>query len=274
MNIEVEMYKHKLEDECLRNMKKAIFCEETFASYHENFIEEAMKPDLVGKNVKVTEKQLSHIYKMVQEMSNILCIKQPDTYVFEDVNYNAYVKGVNKSWLEISAKTIERFNKNELRFLIGSQLAHIKSKHIYWNILMEQCIKAPQLIDSIYNQNIVGIINEREILEMGLKIIMYKWSRVAEYSSDACGYLLSGDITACVSAIKKIILNNDFLAKELNLHEYIKQSDLLEDYNSTMARYSKLDEQTPYGPLRIKELLRFASSSKAKEIRKNIRNRF
>src|SRR3712207_8921580 len=58
MNIEVEMYKHKLEDECLRNMKKAIFCEETFASYHENFIEEAMKPDLVGKNVKVTEKQL------------------------------------------------------------------------------------------------------------------------------------------------------------------------------------------------------------------------
>src|SRR3712207_5150857 len=144
MNIEVEMYKHKLEDECLRNMKKAIFCEETFASYHENFIEEAMKPDLVGKNVKVTEKQLSHIYKMVQEMSNILCIKQPDTYVFEDVNYNAYVKGVNKSWLEISAKTIERFNKNELRFLIGSQLAHIKSKHIYWNILMEQCIRSEE----------------------------------------------------------------------------------------------------------------------------------
>lgn len=270
MGIEVEMYKHKLEDQCLKNMKKAIFCEETFAKYHENFVEESMMPDLIGRNVKVTKKQLSKIYKMVQEMSSILGIRQPDVYVFENIKYDAHVQGVNKSWIEISAKTIEKFSENELKFLIGSQLGHIKSKHIYWKILMEECIKAPKLMNSIYDDNSGEIASDQQMLEMELKIIMYKWSRVSEYSSDACGYLLSGDIKACVSAIKKMVLNNDFLAQQLNLYEYMKQGDLLENYNSTMAKYSKLDEQVPYGPIRIKELLRFASSSEAKDIRRKI----
>ena len=270
MNIEENMYKHKLEDECLKNMKKAIFCEDTFASYHENFIEESLRPDLVGKNLKVTDKQLPYIHNMVQEMSSILGIKEPEVYIYEGTNYAVYVQGVNRSWIEISAKTVENFSKNELKFLIGSQLAHIKSKHIYWKILMEQCIKAPKLIDNVYNEGMAGIANERQILEMGLKVIMYKWSRVAEYSSDACGYLLVGDIEACISAIKKVIFNNDFISNNVNLGEYLKQADLLENYNSVMARYSKLDEQIPYGPLRIKELLRFVSSSKAKEVRKKM----
>lgn len=272
MKIEIDMYKHKLEDDCLKDMKKAVFCEETFINYHKNFIEEAILPDLIGNSIKVTEKQFGKIFSVTKEMCNVLNIGQPDIYVYEDFCYAVSAEGLNKPWIQISASTIEDFNKDELKFLIGRELAHIKSGHMYWKILMKQCINAPKLISNVPGAGIANLIGGIEGLEMGLKIIMYKWNRVSEYSSDACGYLLCRNMEAAISSIKKLILNNKFLAKELNLSEYIKQGELLEDCTSNMAKYSKLDEIAPYGPFRIKELLRFASSSKTKEIIKELRD--
>lgn len=272
MKIEIDMYKHKLEDDCLKDMKKAVFCEETFINYHKNFVEEAALPNLIGNSIKVTEKQFEKVYSMTAEMCNVLNMEQPDIYVYKDFCYHVSAEGLNKPLIQISASTLEDFNKDELRFLIGRELAHIKSGHMYWKILMEQCINAPKLISNVPGAEIANLVGGIEGLEMGFKIIMYKWNRVTEYSSDACGYLLCGNIEAAISSIKKLVLNNKFLANELNLSEYIKQGNLLEKCTSNMAKYSKLDEMVPYGSFRIKELLRFASSSKTKEIVKELRN--
>lgn len=45
----------------------------------------------------------------------------------------------------------------------------------------------------------------------------------------------------------------------------IKQADVINSMTSPISIYSILDEQIPYGPFRIKELIGFASSIETKK---------
>ena len=92
-----------------------------------------------------------------------------------------------------------------------------------------------------------------------------QWSRVSEYTADNFAYLICNDINASVSEIMKQILNSKKLAEGMKLKSFLKQADVINSMTSPISIYSILDEQIPYGPFRIKELIGFASSIETKK---------
>jgi len=266
--ISSEDYIHKLEEKAFREVKKIIFAEDVLKEYYINYSEELFKPDIIGKTVKCTENQFSYIYKMVKEMCNRLDIKEiPETYIYEYYFYNVFAKGINKPWLEISAQTLEDFTEEELKFLIAKELVAIKNNYITWNILIDQCLEAVNYINMIPGGvgDVINLIGGTEPIKMSLKIGTFKWRRITEYSSDACAYLLVGNLKSCISAIIKTVLNSTRLPNKVIMKDYLNQANDINKLNTTVAIYTRLDESKPYGPFRVLELIRFISSEKTKK---------
>lgn len=251
--IKKEKYIHQLEINTFNDMINSSFFSDEIMEFYKNFEEKMRKPDLLGKTVKVSLYQFKNIYDMAREISNKLNIDVPDIYIYEDFYYGVESKGADKPWIEISAKTIEDFTEEEFKFLLSRELCAISLKHTYYKTMIDETLKAMEGANFI-----TGI----DTFIKTTKSNVYKWYRVINYTCDNFGYLVCKDIEVCKNAIIKTILNSSFLAKSINIKEYIKQAEEISELNDTVYNFTKADEKVPYGPYRIKNLISFASSKR------------
>ena len=232
------------------------------------FEEETLVPDLIGKSLEVNDFQMRELYGLVKDISTKLEMPVPSVYVFEGRYCDVNAEGYTKPWIQISTKTLEDFEDDELEYSIARQLVHIRLGHMKYEILCEQFSKsisiASQLGGSIVNFIPGGSVASSEAFEVyaaRFKLIASQWSRVSEYTADRCALALCDwNIKSAVSAIKKQILNSRKLSDEMKLQSYLNQTESILRMNTPVAKYSILDEQYPYGPFRIKELISFAST--------------
>ena len=63
----------------------------------------------------------------------------------------------------------------------------------------------------------------------------------------------------------KLILNNSYLAGNVDLPSYLKQAEKINRLDDNVYNATKLDEKVPYGPFRIKYLISYASSERGIE---------
>lgn len=255
-----DLYISKNEMKFFKVLNDNLLFSEEMESYYINFTEKNSLPDLLGKTVKVSNKQFPKVYKIIKSLCEELEIDKVQAYVFEDFYYGVESKGISKTWLEISAKTIEDFTEEELKFLIGKELYNIKFKNTYYSILTAS-----------YLQNLGKIkFPGSNLTEAALKIALYKWHRVMNFSSDNFGYIASGNLKASVNSILLTILNNKTLVKAVNICEYIKQANEINLLDDEVYNNTKLDELVPYGPYRVKNLIAYASSMRAKQAKVQI----
>ena len=97
-------------------------------------------------------------------------------------------------------------------------------------------------------------------MAQGLTITYANWSRTSHYTADCYGYLTVLDVNICIKTILALVLNNLALVEQVNVCDYLTQAKEIYLLDDTVSRYSQNDEKIPYGPLRIRNLLAFASA--------------
>ena len=237
-----------------KDVNEKEFWYEEAREHYVGISEKIEKPDLYGKTLLIGERQFEKIYKMSVEISDILKMKVPSIYVYEDFYEGLEAKGIEEPWIEMSSKTITDFSDKEIKFLLARALCEIKLKHTEKKMIFSEYFKI------IGELPIVKNLNKENLLEDASKVRFFKWMRASVYTEDNFAYLIVGDIDSCVSAILKTILNSTFLANNINVSEYIKQAEKINLLEGDVYDYTKLDEKVPYGPFRIKNLISFASS--------------
>lgn len=254
--IDKRLYIHTLEESSLKEMMDSISYSKEIMGFYENYTEKARKPDLMGKTVRVTSNQFGEVYHIAQNIASILSMEVPQLYIYEDFYYGIESKGAVDPWIEISAKTILDFSEQELTFLLAKEMYEISQKHTYLFTLVNEIIGGIQ-----NNASFIGAETFKDIL----KIKMYKWCRMACYSSDSFGYAACRNLKSSISSIKKLVLNNVQLANRVSTFEYIKQANEINLMDDEIHNFSRSDEMVPYGPFRIKNLIAYASSNRGIE---------
>lgn len=214
------------------------------------------KPDLLGKTIRVTERQFPQIYSFVYELSQGAKIPPPNVFVYEDFYYGMEAKGANSPRIEISAKTIADFSPEAIKFLLARELCRIKYGIVKLSRVAEQAL---QMLSN------TSLVPGTGTMAQGLTITYANWSRTAHYTADCYGYLIVQDVNVCIKAILAVILNNLALVEQVNVCDYLAQAKDIYLLDDTVSRYSQNDEKIPYGPLRIRNLLAFASSYAANQ---------
>lgn len=172
-----------------------------------------------------------------RELADRAGIGMPDVGIFPMDQSNAFATGWNrnKSLMAVSSGMLQRFNKNELRAVIGHEIAHIANGDMITMTLLQGVINTFVM----FLARVVGFIvdrailkNERglgigyyvttivmEILLMILASIIVMWfSRQREYKADAYAARLTRkeDMIGALQSLKREMGIPDQMPESLN----------------------------------------------------------
>lgn len=255
-------------------LEKYMISKDVIFQYYKQLVEPMLIPDLYGKTIKVTNKVFSNIFILNQKISKIFGIKPPDIYVYESFYYGADTCGLSEPWIEISSKTISDFSEDELVFILAKQISHIFLEHHITKTHAEHLIKTINATESIPG---VGLLNTFGLIDLSskaLELIYLNWHREITHTQDIYGMLFCGNLISACNAIIKLVINDSNLAKQITISDYLKQANYLASLKGVVAFYTVFDESVPYGPTRIKELIKFLSISNNKSTLSSLKKEF
>ena len=161
-------------------------------------------------------------------------------YIIQDQNYNAYTQGfLSDAWVVLNSGTVEDFTPEELAFVIGHEVAHVKKKHTTWLTLMSPAS---------------GILSS--MISLVMRPIFNLWSLKCEFTADRGGLIATRSIDSAATALVK-------LSTGAKLVSQVDWKGLLKDYKNQETLSTRLTELLgthPFPINRIKELWSFSKS--------------
>jgi Zn-dependent protease with chaperone function len=206
----------------------------------------------IADNVRVTPRMLPRLHRYLGWGCRILDIDEPELYVTLDPAPNAFTYGHKSPFIVMTSGLIDLLSDEELAFVIGHELGHIKAGHVLYTVLARNIAT----IVSAIGQATLGI---GSLLGQGLVVALHDWYRKSELTADRAGLLCVQDLDPCLKAFMKLAGGASRLWAEMDQGEFIRQIDAYEDADrSTLSRAYKVLVTAwrthPFPILRAKEL--------------------
>jgi Zn-dependent protease with chaperone function len=202
--------------------------------------------EILGTAVKVTERQFPEIYRSTVACASRLHIPLPTVYVAPEIGaLNAHTFGTNEdSYIVLNGVLVDHLSAEELRFVIGHECGHIQNSHVVYLTALHYLV---------YSANFFV----RWIISPAV-MALQSWTRRAEVTCDRAGLICTGQLGPAISALTKLALGSHKLSEQLNLEEYLKQLEELQQAPGGTGQVAELFHSHPYLPKRITALRLFA----------------
>lgn len=246
-------YEHIFDRRALTTLKNTAGLPKLIEFVNKNSIDRIIKVTHTGSYLLSNETQYPRIYRLFEEACEILDMPvKPKLYISQGYSINAYATCHSYPLITLNTGTIDKLTDEELSFIIGHELGHIKSEHLLYKDVADKM----SIISRIITDATFGFGG---IVSLSLEVALLYWSRMAEYSCDRAGLLVCQDFNAATSVIIKMaggILENE---SEVSYKDFKKQVEEFEgyDYDSIdkVAKiFSVLDDTHPWTVMRAAEL--------------------
>ena len=244
-----EDYVHEKQDEAFEKYLRGVSFQSDIETIYEKIDFKIKQPDFLGKTVRVTEKQFSNVYKIVNELAYVEGIECPTVYVYEDYYYGAESYGIEKTWIELSAKTIQDFSHEELVFVLAREIYKIGDGITRHKTMMDEYFKMIRMVAP-------------DEMEKVSRLSFNHWYRLANYSADNYAYIRCGSIKSAINAILLMVLNSRMIVEQVDISEFIAQASEINQLDDVVSNYTKADESIPYAPYRLQNLIAYGISKR------------
>jgi Zn-dependent protease with chaperone function len=199
----------------------------------------------MGSMVRVSSNNFPNIQKIAMATAKNLSMSSPDIFIIQNPIINAFATGVlGKKSVVLYSSLVESMSDDELMYVIGHELTHIKCGHTSWSV-----------VTNSVNQIRIPIVSSI----MGY--IFLFWNRISEYSADRGGLIACRDLNSTTSALIKIAVGEQ-LSKDVDIKEFLKQT--IE--GGRLTKLSEILLTHPYINNRVKMLSDFINSNQYKNI--------
>ena len=144
----------------------------------------------IADNVRVTPRMLPRLHRYLGWGCRILDIDEPELYVTLDPTPNAFTYGHKSPFIVLTSGLIDLLGDEELSFVVGHELGHIKAGHVLYTVLARNIAS----IISALGQATLGI---GSLLGQGLVVALHDWYRKSELTADRAGLLCVQDLDPC-----------------------------------------------------------------------------
>ncbi len=212
--------------------------------------------DLKGSNFQVTRESCPELYNQVKDIVDILGVDEmPQIYTEWGYYINAYTTGFKDSTLlTIYSGAVDLLSKEQLDYIIGHEIGHIKSKHVIYHMM------ADILTNVVHDWPIASS------LITPIRIGLLYWKRMSEFSSDRAGLLACQNPDAVIDTIIKTAGVPQKYFNSTDRAVFIEQAKefeyLLSGSETLLRNLSSLDNTHPWTVLRAAEIIKWIESGK------------
>jgi Zn-dependent protease with chaperone function len=250
--LSAEEFQHPNDARATDALKKVPGLDKLIAKVLEYGLERLYYVDNVASNLRVTPKMFGRLHKSLQWACKILDVPEPELYVTLDSEPNAFTYGHTKPFITLTAGLIDLLSDEELFFVIGHEVGHIKAGHVLYGTMARNIAAIVNLL----GQATFGL---GALLGQGLVIALYEWYRCAELTADRAALLCAQDIEPARTTLMKLAGGTTRLAAEMDRDEFLRQVREYEDVDrSSLDKAYKvlltLWRTHPFAMQRAKEL--------------------
>jgi Zn-dependent protease with chaperone function len=158
---------------------------------------------------------------MLRESCEILDMPEPELYVSQRAEVNAFTFGHTNPYIVIFTGMLNLMDDDETMAVIAHELGHIKCGHVLY-YTMANTIRD---LLAIVGQATLGVGN---LIGLGIEAALINWRRRAELSADRASLAVMQDADICNSLLAKLAGGSLKLADQLSPEEFRNQARLLD----------------------------------------------
>ncbi|MES2947367.1 MAG: M48 family metallopeptidase [Pseudomonadota bacterium] len=251
------------DEEALAALKSVPGAGTLLAWLDENFTEQITHLNNNEQMIRVTANNYRSLHALVARCCEILSCPMPDIYLTTNPVMNAYTAGQRRVCIVLHSQLVETLTPDELCFVIGHEIGHIKAAHGLYRQLGDILIKYWDLFTTIVPIPGLGL------LRIPLLMAYWEWYRRAEFTCDRAGLLCVQNVNPCLTALTKLAGKADGYDDEVNVDEAIVQTEAHKDVNKLVLLVSIMEHASnthPFVPVRLKALKEFAAGEQYTQI--------
>ncbi len=216
------------------------------------FGERAIRLAYKANAIRTSENQYSNIHARLRRVCEVLDVAEPpECYVSQVEKVNAGAIGFKEPFIVLSSSMLEILTDDEVEAVLGHEVGHILSGHVFYRTLMDLLSKI-----IMFGYPLTGIALVP--IYMGL----LEWYRKSEVSSDRAALLAMQNPEIVMSALMK--LAGGIRGGELNLDEFILQSEEYKTGGSVLDSVYRvlnvLGQTHPFAVMRVAEVRQWIES--------------
>jgi Zn-dependent protease with chaperone function/ribosomal protein S27E len=190
-------YEHPIDRKALVALQNTRGLDLAVRKFNEYGLDRLMKVECVGSNLRVNRTNFPEIHATFREACRILDVAQPPMLYVEYADaINAFTAGVEQPLVCLSTAAVDGLTTEELLFLMGHELGHIKSSHVLYH---QMARVLPYIGDAIG----MVTINFGKLLTLGLESALLYWHRMSEYTADRAGLLCCQEVGPAITTLIK-----------------------------------------------------------------------
>lgn len=218
-------YEHPFDAKALNSLQNTAGLDRLVQKFYDLGIERIIKLQYTGGAIKVTPNNMSDLCYLAEEACAILNMPDvPQMYIYGSPELHAVTLGVENPLIVLPSEAVERLSDEELLFIIGREIGHIKSRHILYQ---EIGLILPEMAEA-FSAATFGLGG---LISIGLRYAMMYWMQMSQYTADRAGLLACQNI----ETVTKVLAKSAGLPKKYeasyNLDDFVTQAREFQGFN-------------------------------------------
>lgn len=251
-------YEHPTDRKALDALEGTPGLETAVRKFWEHGLDRMFRIRSTGSNLRATPRAFPREHRALEAVCETLSLDPlPDLYIEQGSGViNAYTTGVQRPLVVLSAECISMLSYDELLFILGHEVGHIKSQHVLYHQMAEVLPVAGAILGS-------ATLGFGSLLATGLELALLGWRRNSELTADRAGLLACQDLEAATMVLMKLAGLPPAYYRVADPADFIAQADEFEAFDESTADravkvLSAMYATHPWTVLRAKELGRWA----------------
>jgi hypothetical protein len=214
-----QTYEHPFDKQALASLRKMPGISTILKKINEYSIDRLLRLQTLGSEIRVTNRNFPKLYQALVTACEVLDVSPlPELYLFRGTGYiQSYIIGVEKPLIGVNLEAMEWLNSQELLYLIGSEIARIKSQNVVYH---QMAIVMP----NIKNLLISTTLGIGGLVASGVELSLYNWLMMSKLTADRAGLLACQNINVATNTLMKMAgLPQEYLNDDV-MNDFIIQS--------------------------------------------------
>ncbi len=258
--LSAEAYKHPFDRKALASLEKMPGISLLLKKINEYGIDRLLRLQSLGNQIRVTPRNFPYLHKSFVETCQILDVDPvPELYLSRGNAYiQTYTIGLEKPLVSINLEGMEWLSHEELLYVFGQEVAHIKSQNLIYH---QTAIILPNLKAFLSNTTL-GLGG---LLASGVEQDLYNWLMMAKFTSDRAGLLACQDVEVATTALMKLAgLPREYLSTEI-VEDFVAQArefstESFNNLDKIAKMLSFMEYRFSWAIMRTSELLKWVDS--------------